>query len=214
MPSTEEQRRKRAEKGQKIKTGGNTRPDVAWIEAVLAAGELHEPDESTRPPGFLYEIRYQWDGYAEELNVEFFEYYRRWKDSPNLRKCNGTSYVRDETGGYIVDAGWERLRRPCLSPPSKGTVVCQSHGGKIPHVREAAQRVISEAAEVVALRLVGLTDFADEKENPIAHKDRISASNSVLDRAGVKGSMEIEVTTPGYKKVMEDMFQVDSPDGE
>jgi hypothetical protein len=206
---------RRAREGPKKSSGGNTRPDAAWIEEIQASGELHEPDESTRPAGFLYDTLYQWDGYADEVNIDFFEAF--WRGKPTDARCNGTAYIRDLRGGYIVDCEWERLKRPCLSRPSKGAIVCQVHGAKIPQVRAAAQRVIAEAAEVVALRLVGLTDFADEKENPIAHKDRISASNSVLDRAGVKGGTEVEITLPGYKKVMDLMFTDDSaddPDGE
>lgn len=209
MPSqSQEARDKRAREGPKVETGGNTKPDAAWIEEVLASGELHTPDESTRPAGFLYDTLYQWDGYADEVNIDFFESF--WRGSPDDRRCNGTAYIRDMRGSYIVDCEWERLRRPCLGRPAKGTVVCHSHGAKIPQVKAAAQRVIAEASEVVALRLVGLTSFADEKNVPIDHKNRIAAANSVLDRAGVKGNVEVEVTVPGFKKVLEKMFGDDS----
>lgn len=212
---SQERRQKRALEGPKVASGGNTKPDAAWIEAVTEAGELSVPDEQTRPPGFLYDVMYQWEGYADEVNIEFFESF--WRGSPSDRRCNGTAYIRDMRGSYIVDAEWERLRRPCLSRPAKGTVVCHAHGAKIPQVKAAAERVIAQAAEVVALRLVGLTNYADEKSNPIAHKDRISAANSVLDRAGIKGTTAVEITTPGFKKVLDTMFSDDSkddPDGE
>lgn len=206
---TREEVQARAEAGPKKETGGNTRPDIAWIEQVSKTGELSEPDDGTRPPGFLYSVIYQWEGYADELNEEFFEQFRRYK-GPNARRCTGSAYVRDERGGYIVDIEWNRLKRPCLGLPMVGAVVCQTHGGKIPAVREAAQRVIAEAAEVVALRLIGLTGTKDEDENSIAHKDRIAAANSVLDRAGIKGGVEIEVSMPGHKKVLAKMFEDDS----
>jgi len=215
MSSTPEERKKRAREGPKVESGGNTRPDAAWVEEVLANGELHTPDESTRPPGFLYDTLYQWDGYADEVNVEFFESF--WRGKPTDTRCTGTAYIRDMRGSYIVDCEWERLRRPCLSRPSKGTVVCHAHGAKIPVVRAAAQRALAEAAEIVALRLIGMTAPIDEISIPIAHKDRIAASNSVLDRAGVKGGVEVEITTPGFKKVMDAMFGDDSkddPDGD
>jgi hypothetical protein len=211
MPNfSQEVRDQRAREGPKVKSGGNTLPDAAWIAEVSENGELHPPDETQRPAGFLYDTLYQWDGYADEVNIDFFQAF--WRGTSKDPRCNGTAYIRDMRGGYIIDCEWERLKRPCLNRPAKGTVVCHSHGAKIPQVRAAAQRVLAEAAEVVALRLVGLTDFADEKENPIAHKDRISASNSVLDRAGVKGGVEVEITTPGYKKVMDLMFTDDSAD--
>jgi hypothetical protein len=215
MPNfPQEVRDKRALEGPKVQSGGNTKPDAAWIEEVLAAGELHLPDESTRPPGFLYDILYQWEGYADEVNIEFFESF--WRGKPTDRRCNGTAYIRDMRGSYVVDCEWERLRRPCLARPASGAVICHAHGAKIPVVKAAAQRVLAQASEVVALRLVGLTAYADEMQNPIDHKDRISASNSVLDRVGIKGGIEVEVTTPGFKKVMETMFGDDSadPDGD
>jgi hypothetical protein len=202
MPSTDAQRKARAREGPKVQSGGNTKPDAAWIEEVMAAGELHTPDESNRPAGFLYDTLYQWEGLADEVNLDFFESFRR----PGMRKCNGTAYVRDMRGSYIVDAEWERITRPCLANPAKGTVVCHSHGAKIPQVVAAARRVIAEASEVVALRLIGMTD----PKNVEDEKTRLGAINSTLDRAGIKGGVEVEIITPGYKKVLTEMFGDDS----
>lgn len=197
------------------KVGGNTKPDQAWLEAV--ADELHPPDESQRPAGFLYDIHYQWEGLNEELNLDFFESFRNVgpKTRPeDVRKCNGTAYVRDASGMYVVDADWERLTRPCLGRPGRGTVVCHSHGSRIPVVKEAAQRALAHASEVVALRLIGLTAPRDELQNEVAHKDRITAANSVLDRAGVKGDVTVEIKAPGFKAVLDKMFGDDSEEDE
>lgn len=198
--------------GPKKTTGGNARPDREWLEEVTAAGEIHKPDESTRPPGFLYDVWHQWDGTAEELNLDFFESFRR--PASQRKPCNGASYVRDQRGGYVVDIDWVRLKRPCLKWVMNGSNVCDRHGGKIPIVMAAARQRLAEASEIVALRLIGLTAQADEKEHEIAHKDRIAAANSVLDRAGIKGGVEIEVNSPGYKKVLESMFGEDEPDAD
>lgn len=191
----------------KVESGGNTRPDAAWFEEVYAAGELYAPDESTRPEAFLYRINYQWEGFADELNEDFFEAFRR-DTGPNARRCNGTAYVRDQSGMYIVDCEWERLKRPCLSRPARGTVICHAHGAKIPQVQAAAQRALAEASEVVALRLIGMTD------GDVEDKVKLAAINSVLDRAGIRGGLEVEVQTPGYKKVLERMFGAGDDDGE
>lgn len=197
-----------AVKKAKKTTGGNGKPDQAWFEAVMAAGELHAPDESQRPAGFIYDIHYQWEATAEELNIDFFESFRR--ASKEYRACNGTSFVRDGSGMYIVDRDWERLRRPCLARPMRGGVVCQTHGGLIPQVREAARRVLEQASEVVAIRLVGLTDTEDENGTAIEHKNRITAANSVLDRAGIKGGTEVEIKAPGVENVINRLFTDDS----
>ena len=209
MPNfPKEVREKRAREGPKVETGGNSKPDQTWIEEVQAAGELHAPDEETRPEGFLYDVLFQWDGYADEVNVEFFESF--WRGKPTDNRCNGTAYIRDMRGSYIVDCEWERLRRPCLKRPARGTIVCHSHGAKIPQVVAAAKRVIAEASEVVALRLVGMTDPLTDGDEKV----RLGAINSVLDRAGVKAGLEVEITTPGYKKVLEEMFSSEPDDGE
>lgn len=189
----------RALKTPKVQTGGNTKPDQAWIEEVW--DELHVPIEAERPPQFLYKVNYQWEGFADELNIDFFESFRR--NFKQVRKCNGTAYVRDQTGMYVVDTEWNRLTRPCLSQAARGGKVCHAHGALIPQVKAAAERALAEAAEVVAMRLIGMTDGAEDE------KVRLAAMNSVLDRAGIKGGVSVEVTTPGYERVMEKMFGVE-----
>lgn len=207
MPSDKAIAAQRAREGPKKETGGNSVCDQEWIAEMLAAGELHEPDEETRPPEFLYSTIYQWDGLNEDLNPDFFEYYRPKKGVSEVpRQCNGSSYVRDRRGGYVVDAEWQRLRRHCLGRPARGTNVCHAHGSQIPQVKAAAQQRLAEAAEVVALRLIGLTGVRDEDKVRIRPQDRIMAANSVLDRAGVRGGTELEITTPGYQKVLQKMF--------
>lgn len=186
----------------KVKTGGNYRADIAWLDAMAEAGMLYSVDKTTpRPPEMTYDIHYQWDGEAEALDLDFFEQFRY-----HPRNCNGTAYIRDETGMYVVDNDWIRLTRPCLRMPSKGVNVCMVHGAKIPVVKAAAQRRLAEASEMVAMRLIGLTDSVDERSEPIAHKDRISASNSVLDRAGIKGGLEVEIHASGFQGVLSDLF--------
>lgn len=184
----------------KTALGGNSKADQAWIEAVQ--GELLEPDLSVKPEGFLYDVHYMWDGYADEINPDFFEPFRRGVDF----RCTGTAYVRDAAGMYIVDLDWQQIKRPCLNPPMRGTTVCQAHGGKVPVVVAAAKRRLAEASEVVALRLIGLTGSTDADNNFIDHKDRISAANSVLDRAGIKGGMEVEITGTGFERVLGELF--------
>lgn len=191
-----------------MKKAGNTKPDQAWFAEIQAAGEFQTPDHKFRPDGFLHDVKFQWIGLAEEVNLEFFESFRR---NPNMRRCNGTAYIRDADGMYIIDAEWNKLRRPCLSPPARGATVCYAHGAGIPAVKAAAQRVMAEASEVVATRLVTLTGVRDEEDGAIAHKDRIAAANSVLDRVGIKagGTLEVEIKSPGYRNVVDRLFSKD-----
>lgn len=187
------------------KTGGNRAPDIAWIQAVR--DELVPANLSTKPAGFLYDVQWQWTGYADEVNPDFFA---EWGRRSGGVFCNGTSFIRDETGMYIVDPDWVRLKRQCLRPPIKGGEVCYSHGGSVPVIKAAAQQRLDEAAEIVALRLLGLTGARDEENYRIRPQDRIAAINSALDRAGIKGLNTVNVEVPGFKKVLDRLFTDDS----
>ena len=188
----------------------NTKPDIHWLDKALEEGRLFAVEKEDRPKDCLFEFNYQWDGDAGEVDEDWFEQYRRHP----TRKCNGTSYIRDETGMYIADNDWQRLTRPCLSLPMKGGTICHAHGAKIPVVIAAAQRRLAQAAEVAALRLVGLTDVRDEEGIRVRAQDRIAAIGSVLDRVGVKGGVEVDVKATGFQQVLQDLFGVEPTDGQ
>jgi hypothetical protein len=185
----------------------NNKPDAAWLDAQLEAGLLYDVSgKDARPSDIIWDLNYQWDGYASEVDTDWFELYRR-----SDRKCNGTSYIRDESGMYVADNDWQRLTRPCLSIPIRGGTVCHAHGAAIPQVLAAAQRRLAEASEVAALRLIGLTSTRDEENHKIRPQDRIAAIGSVLDRAGIKGGVEVEVTGNGFQQVLSDLFGTERP---
>jgi hypothetical protein len=140
------------------------------------------------------------------VDTGWFEVFRR-----SERKCNGTAYIRDESGMYIVDNDWMRLTRPCLSIPIRGGTVCHAHGAAIPQVLAAAKQRLAEASEIAALRLIGLTGTRDEENHKIRPQDRIAAIGSVLDRAGVKGGVEVEMTGTGFQQVLSELFGKESP---
>lgn len=186
----------------------NTKPDIHWLDEALAAQRLYAVEPEDRPGDCLFEFNYQWDGFAGELDDEWWETFRR-----SQRKCSGTAYIRDETGMYIADNDWQRLTRPCLSIPMRGGTVCHAHGAKIPQVVAAAQRRLAEASELAALRLIGLTGVRDEEQVRIRPQDRIAAIGSVLDRVGVKGGVEVEVKASGFQQVLADLFGTETADG-
>lgn len=190
---------------------GNTKPDISWLDEALEAGRLFAVEKEDRPKDCLFEFNYQWDGDAGEVDLDWFEPFRR----SATRKCSGTAYIRDETGMYIADNEWQRLTRPCLSLPMKGGPVCHAHGANIPVVIAAAKRRLAEAAEVAAMRLVQLTGPRDEENIRVRPQDRITAIGSVLDRVGVKGGLEVDVKATGFQKVLSDLFGVeDATDGQ
>lgn len=191
-------------------TGGNGKADAAWLAEMIAAGEIHAPNMAEKPDNYYWDPIYQWDGLVDDVNPEFFEFFR--VPSKEVRKCNGTAYIRDERGGYVIDAEWNRLTRQCIGRPARGADVCYSHGAQVPAVKAAAVRRLAEASEIVAMRLIGMTAANDEIGTPIDHKDRISASNSVLDRVGIKAGMDVQITAPGFQRVLERMFADDEDD--
>lgn len=188
-----------SEEGQitKVVTGGNSKPDQAWI---LAEAESLARMK-VKPADCPWDVELQWDGHVEELDPDWFTPYLRGD-----RHCTGVAYIRDGRGGYIIDLEGIRLQRPCLAIPMLGSMVCQKHGGQLGHVREAAKVRLTHAAEKAANTLITLTDPRDELNEIVDQKVRVQAANSVLDRVGVKAGVDVEVTVPGYKNVVEKLF--------
>lgn len=88
-----------------------------------------------------------------------------------------------------------RAGRQCPLPSVLGTHVCQVHGAQLPVVRQAAQRRTDEAR----LRLIHSADEAvdwllDLGKNSASDAVRLGAAKEVLDRAGVRGGVEVDIT--------------------
>jgi len=180
---------------------GNNKPDGDWLDLQLAEGRLFAVEPEDRPPDCLYEFNYQWDGDAGEVDPAWFDARRRF-----ARSCNGEAYIRDEASMYIADNDWNRIKRPCLAVPIKGGMVCLKHGGSIPAVLEAAKQRLQEASEVAAMRLIRLTGVRDEENVRVRPQDRIAAIGSVLDRAGIKGGVQVDLKATGFERVLSDLF--------
>lgn len=192
---------------QKVKraTGGNSPCDTAWMQAI---GMEEFLEFETPPPDCLWDVKFQFQGYAEEVEPEFFEDFRR-----GTRQCSGTAYIRDERGGYILDLDSVRLTRPCLGMPLLGSMVCMKHGGQAAWIQETARNRLSDAAEKAANALITLTDTRDEEGELVDQRVRVSAANSVLDRVGIRGGTNVDIAVPGYQNVLNKMFG-DETEGE
>jgi cytosine/adenosine deaminase-related metal-dependent hydrolase len=111
----------------------------------------------------------------------------------------------------IIPAGWKpTVREPvpvvrcteltragtrCKRWSLRGTTQCIKHGGQLPNVQEHAAAVV----EAAKLRLIGIADLAiDQIEDLMINASgegiRLKAAQDVLDRASVKGAVEIDVT--------------------
>jgi len=76
----------------------------------------------------------------------------------------------------------------------RGASVCISHGGKIPAVQKKAAAMVESAR----MRLMDLTDDAVDVLEELtrvgtADAIRLKAATEILDRAGVKGGMDVNV---------------------
>lgn len=195
----------------KVATAGNSKPDQEWIEAIGEDLVELPRNPSTGKPIKIddvpWDVSLQFQGYADEVEPAFFEAFRRGD-----RQCTGIAYIRDERGGYIIDLDHIRLQRPCLAMPMNGMSVCAKHGGQLGHVRAAAERRLTHAAEKAASTLIVLTDLRDEAGELVDQSVRVKAANSVLDRVGIKPGATVEIEIPGYKRVLDALFGGD--DGE
>lgn len=171
---------------------GNAAGDRAWFRAAQAAGYIEPvPAEAREVPAGAEWI------YTGPMvaRVNF------WRWPQDGRRCEATSYVRDDEGHYILGEGLFQLKRPCARTPIYGGNVCIAHGGGIERVRRAAElRLLGAADSVIgALIEIALNTKADEKA-------RVQAINSILDRAQVKGTTQVEIDVPLYRDVIKNAF--------
>lgn len=78
-------------------------------------------------------------------------------------------------------------QRRCRRAATPGTNVCANHGSRAPQVKQAAK-----------LRLLGLVDpaiatLAREMTQATKSSDKQRAANSILDRAGIARTSEVQV---------------------
>jgi len=171
---------------------GNTKADLEWLQAHWEEIERIRDEETNIPFG----AQWRWMGLQEDLD-EAGEFVSRM-----LNPCKARSYLRDKEGRYVVDADNDALTRPCLRASIPGAEVCVTHGGFNPAVRQAARMRIAGASDAVASRLIAIAF------NPMTpEKDVIAACNSLLDRAGIKGGFEVDVSMPGWQEGLRKLFE-------
>lgn len=139
-----------------------------------------------------------------------------YDDAPVNRSSNAGKNSAVEQGTNIP-MGWKptvaepvpvvRCTAPLRNGPKKGeqcpnwslrgATVCISHGGRLPNVRKHAE----EVREAAKMRLLGLADMAIDALEDLADAQgtagpavRLKAATEILDRAGVKGGVDVAVT--------------------
>lgn len=173
---------------------GNTKKDQAYIEWMELEGkglEVIDPQEEGLP--FAAKLMYAGDGDSDDSP---------WKIPPPGKRCNGRAYVRDEDGDYIVDKNRNRIMRPCWNWPIRGGKVCLFHGGGVVRVRKAAIERMASALDAASGALIKIALNENEES-----KVRVQAINSIMDRVGVRGGVEVDLKDPGYLDVLKGFFE-------
>lgn len=172
---------------------GNTPKDEMWFQWMQEHGGLTpiDPDEA----GVPWPAMHQWDGDAEDEGSP-------WMIPPPHRSCSGKAYVRDADGNYIMDSSTppKRIMRPCWNWPMKGAKVCLYHGGGIERVRRGAMDRLISALDATTGELIRLA-LSPETEDKV----KVQALNSILDRTGLKGGVDISIETPGWQDMLKDI---------
>jgi len=171
---------------------GNTKQDQAWIDSMMDRGLLQPIGENESDVPFGVMLRFTGDP-ADDGHS--------WQIPPDDKRCHGLAKIRDGEGRWITDSQNRVLMRPCFKWPIKGGTVCVEHGGGIENVRKAAQLRLLSAADSLIGALIGIG--LDAKQDA---KARVQAINSALDRAGVKGTIDLRVEIPQYQQMLKDMF--------
>jgi hypothetical protein len=113
--------------------------------------------------------------------------------------------VKDADGAYVVDEEGQWQYKPCQKYPMKGQAVCRWHGGAAPQALAAAKLRLLMASDPVTAELVSIA--MDRSLDPA---DRIRAQVAILDRAGVRGGAELEVSLPGWQEALKSLFEDNS----
>lgn len=173
---------------------GNSAKDDAWIAWMKEHGDLKpiDPDEE----GVPWPAMSQWSGDSEDEG-------NPWMAPPpnHERRCVGKAYVRDPDGNYIMDKNKQRIMRPCWNWAMKGAKVCVKHGGGVERVRRGAMERLVSALDATTGELIKMA-LSDDVEDKV----KVQAINSILDRAGVKGGIEVDVKVPGWQDAIRKMF--------
>jgi len=88
-----------------------------------------------------------------------------------------------------------RAGKRCGRESTLGTVVCESHGAKLPAVKAAA----ANRRQAMMLRLIDSSDGAVETlvemmRDASSEAVKLKAATEILDRAGVRGGVDVNLT--------------------
>jgi len=166
------------------KPRGNSAADKQFIKDAAASRELK-----------IWEGHLVWSGRSEDL-------LHPYQVPPDERRCRQLRFMRDDIGGQILDADHNPLKERCPKWAMIGANICVDHAKGRKAVMEEARDIIAGAAPALVTQLIrdALNDSAGASAS-----DRIKAINSLLDRFGLRGGIEVGPDMPAWREIMEEL---------
>lgn len=120
---------------------------------------------------------------ADPEDLDTVGFHPSWRRPFPSIQCRGT-----------IRSG-ERAGEQCQKRASLGGYLCIKHGGQLPNNKKLAASIVAAAR----MQLQGGTELAvdtllDLAKNANSEAVKLGAANSILDRAGVKGGQDLNVT--------------------
>lgn len=127
-----------------------------------------------------------WKGRARDIGSPY-------QLPPADKRCVRERTMRDDDGGAILDWDKQPLKLRCPKWAMIGTDICVDHAkGSTAVMSEVRKRIVG-AADALAGEMIRIALMGDTEA------DRLKAINSLLDRAGLKGGMEISVDEDSWE---------------
>lgn len=168
--------------GRKPRT--NTAQDKAFIEQAAVSGELRHWD------GHIV-----WSGKSEDL-------LHPYQVPDDGRRCRHLRQMKDDLGQPILDVDREPLKERCPNWAMLGANICVQHAKGSKAVMDEARLMIAGAAPALVGQLI--RDALDTSLHANA-SDRIKAINSLLDRFGLRGGIEVGPDMPAWREIMDEL---------
>lgn len=160
----------------------NRQADHDWIEAQPVSAFKVTAD------GLLV-----WKGDSRDLNSQY-------SAAPDEYRCCKSTPVRDDSGAEVLGADLQPLLRRCVRWAMRRAAMCRECAGGDDMVKRAVKARLLDVADA----LVGeLTELAMDRT--IGAGDQIKAINSLLDRAGIRGGVEITPDVPAFERVWKEL---------
>lgn len=162
----------------------NTASDKAFIDSAAAGRELR-----------VWEGHLVWSGRTEDL-------LHPYQVPDDARRCRHLRQMKDDLGQPILDVDHQPLKERCPNWAMLGANICVPHAKGSKAVMDEARMMIAGAAPALVGQLIKEAFSESIASTP---SDRIKAINSLLDRFGLRGGIEVGPDMPAWREIMDEL---------